>query len=170
MSRKKMITFDSDEYLSQVKKRMKQKEDVCFERMAKLTNMKEDTVRSWFRSGRIPEYEKSILDIYLETGRKMKKVLPAPKKEAELPLVEMCEKAIVSIGGEVVEEVPIVPVSQRDLQPFRTASEMQKCPYPRTMFFIQHAYDYDFTGDERCAYIQTLGMMLRQDAEVNCGL
>ena len=154
MSRKKMITFDSDEYLSQMKRRMKQKEDVCFQRMASLTRMKEDTVRSWFRSGRIPEYEKSILDIYLETGRKMKKILPAPKKEAEQMTFE-----------ELIPELP--PVEDKPVYHIET----KKSDFPLTDYFIQHAYDYDFTGNERCAYIQTLGMMLRQDSEVHyCGL
>ena len=151
MSRKKMITFDSDEYLSQVKKRMKQKEDICFERMARLTGMKEDTVRSWFRSGRIPEYEKSILDIYIETG--LKKGLPAPKKEAEqMTFDELIPQTIT------IEDKPVFHI------------ETKTSDFPITDYFIKHAYDYDFTGNERCAYIQTLGMMLRQDVEVNCGL
>ena len=149
MSRKKMITFDSDEYLSQMKRRMKQKEDVCFQRMASLTSMKEDTVRSWFRSGRIPEYEKSILDIYLETGRKMKKVLSAPKKEAEQMTFD--------------ELIPVLPPVE-DAPVYH--SEANVVEYPKAKYFIAHAYDYDFTGNERVAFIQALADVLNKDVGV----
>lgn len=165
MSRKKMITFDSDEYLSQVKRRMKQKEDVCFERMAKLTNMKEDTVRSWFRLGRIPEYEKSILDIYLETGRKMKKVLPAPKKEEPAPekdinqmtFDEFISQADVSVqvGGIEVDNIPVYHIDANVIE------------YPKAKYFIEHAFDRfgDLTPECRVAYLQCLAQILICDKE-----
>ena len=151
MSRKKMITFDSDGYLSLFKRKMKQKEDVCFERMARLTNMKEDTVRSWFRSGRIPEYEKSILDIYLDTGRKTKKVLPEPKKEAEQMTFD---ELIPDLSPD--KDVTVYHIEYKD----------DKLRFPKTQFFIEHAYDYDFTGDERVAYIRTLAEVLNKEVEV----
>ncbi len=165
MSRKKMITFDSDDYLSQMKRRMKQKEDVCFQRMASLTSMKEDTVRSWFRSGRIPEYEKSILDIYLETGRKMKKVLPAPKKEESTPekdinqmtFDEFISQADVSVqvGGIEVDNIPVYHIDANVIE------------YPKVKYFLEHAFDRfgDFTPEVRIAYIQCLALLLICDKE-----
>ncbi len=152
MSRKKMITFDSDEYLSQMKRRMKQKEEVCFQRMASLTSMKEDTVRSWFRSDRIPEYEKSILDIYLETGRKMKKVLPAPKKEAEQMSFD-----------ELIPDLP--PVEDKPV--YHIDAEENVIEYPKAKYFIEHAFDHygDLSHEGRVAYLQCLAQILICDKE-----
>lgn len=117
MSRKKMITFDSESYLSQFKKKTKKKEEDCFQRMAKLTNVQSETVRGWFRANRIPEVEKTILDVYLESGKKVKKVLPVSKKGKQVTFDEMfpVEKEAVKTPKYKIDEVVDVPDLERKI-------------------------------------------------------
>ena len=161
MSRKKMVTFDSADYMKRLKRKKHTTEESIYAWMAKSSGMQVDTVKEWFRKGRLPSFELTFLDIFL--CPEPKPVYTIEEKEEELPLVEMCEKAIVYEDGEVVEEVPIVQYEPGDW----TAEEAQMCPYPRAMFFIKHAYDYDFTGDERVAYINCLAELVLKCEEVH---
>ena len=161
MSRKKMITFDSADYMKRLKRKKHTTEESIYAWIAKISGVQVDTVKEWFRKGRLPSFERTWLDIFL--CPEPKPVYTIEEKEEELPLVEMCEKAIISVGGEVVEEVPVIQYKPGDW----IAEERQMCPYPRAMFFIQHAYDYDFTGDERVAYINCLAELVLKCEEVH---
>ena len=161
MSRKKMSTFDSADYMKRLKRKKHTTEESIYAWIAKASGMQVDTVKEWFRKGRIPSFELTWLDIFL--CPEPKPVYTIEEKE-ELPLVEMCEKAIISVDGEVVEEVPVIQYKPGDW----TAEERENCPFPKALFFIQHAYDYDFTGDERVAYLNNLADILVQCEEVQC--
>ena len=153
MSRKKMVTFDSADYMKRLKRKKHTTEESIYAWIAKASGMQVDTVKEWFRKGRIPSFELTWLDIFL--CPEPKPVYTIEEKE-ELPLVEMCEKAIVYEDGD-----------EWDLEPGDwTAEERENCPFPKALFFIQHAYDYDFTGDERVAYLNNLADILVQCEEV----
>lgn len=156
-----MITFDSADYMKRLKRKKHTTEESIYAWIAKVSGKQVDTVKEWFRKGRLPSFELTWLDVFL--CPEPKPVYTIEEKEEDLPLVEMCEKAIISVDGEVVEEVPVIQYKPGDW----TAEERQMCPYPRAMFFIQHAYDYDFTGDERVAYINCLAELVLKCEEVH---
>ena len=153
MSRKKMITFDSADYMKRLKRKKHTTEESIYAWIAKVSGMQVDTVKEWFRKGRIPSFELTWLDVFL--CPEPKPVYTIEEKE-ELPLVEMCEKAII------YEDEDAVQLEPGDW----TAEERENCPFPKALFFIQHAYDYDFTGDERVAYLNNLADILVQCEEV----
>lgn len=154
MSRKKMITFDSADYMKRLKRKKHTTEESIYAWIAKISGVQVDTVKEWFRKGRLPSFELTWLDIFL--CPEPKPVYTIEEKEEELPLVEMCEKAIVYEDGDAVELDP------GDW----TAKERENGPFPKALFFIQHSYDYDFTGDERVAYLNNLADILIQCEEV----
>lgn len=149
-----MITFDSADYMKRLKRKKHTTEESIYAWIAKVSGMQVDTVKEWFRKGRIPSFELTWLDVFL--CPEPRPVYTIEEKEEELPLVEMCEKAIVYEDGDVVQLDP------GDW----TAEERENCPYPKALFFIKHAYDYDFTGDERCAYLHNLAVILVHCEEV----
>lgn len=157
MSRKKMITFDSADYMKRLKRKKHTTEESIYAWIAKVSGVQVDTVKEWFRKGRLPSFELTWLDIFL--CPEPKPVYTIEEKEEELPLVEMCEKAIISVDGEVVEEVPIIQCEPGDW----TVEERENCPFPKALFFIKHAYDYDFTGDERVAYLHNLAQVVLRE-------
>ena len=148
-----MITFDSADYMKRLKRKKHTTEESIYAWIAKVSGMQVDTVKEWFRKGRIPSFELTWLDVFL--CPEPKPVYTIEEKE-ELPLVEMCEKAII------YEDEDAVQLEPGDW----TAEERENCPFPKALFFIKHAYDYDFTGDERVAYLNNLADILVQCEEV----
>lgn len=172
MSRKKMSTFNSTDYMNRLKKKRHATEESVFAWIAKTTGMKTDTVKAWFRENRIPTCELMWLDVFL--CPKPTPCYTIDKVEEELPLLEMCVEADgkrVEMSDELkksfIEEVlnkdRLIPI-ESDLPSIPVSESF----FPKAQFFVDHAFDRfgDFTNEVRVAYLENLANILMNDQEV----
>lgn len=68
MSKKKMVTFDSDEMMKRVNAKVHGTQADCFKRIAKKTKVDVSTVHRWFKRKRISVNSLEAINYWLGTG------------------------------------------------------------------------------------------------------
>ncbi len=183
MSRKKMIEFDAAYYKQLITKKIKEKQEKRMSRLSKLLDSNEDTVKAWFRNGRMPEEKIAILNKYLDGELRMRKKkvdskpvggnisfdeitvdepLPVSLNKGNISDAVKAADAVDNSFKEIFEEAVESALNENKEVCDEYMAELFETVAPEVLCFRNAAFDYpyDLQLEEKTAYIEGLTHLL----------